>query len=69
MFYRYPDPHPGRCLNHRTDPGDPYRVKQLRCLEMEGHPSACRFPPPSIAITQDSASFDQSTPQPWKVPE
>jgi hypothetical protein len=72
MYHHLPDPHPGRCLNYRIDPNDPYRVKTLRCLEREGHDSKCRFPEPTPKFDQAIShvhSFDLPKPEPWVVPE
>ena len=42
MIITCPDPHPGRCLNLRRNPNDPYGG-MTRCVLVEGHNNACRF--------------------------
>lgn len=68
MIIHVPDPHPGRCLNHRRDPSDPYGVSTLRCLRTEGHAEACCFPEPPPLRLNPCNSYVQRQPEPWVEP-
>lgn len=61
MNITMPDPNPGRCLNYR---------KGLRCLDADGHESACWFPkpPPEPAGQTQGGGWGYTNPRPWVVP-
>lgn len=66
-----PDPHPGRCQNHRTEFRGG-RLVSLRCLDYETVRHVCTFEEPPSAPTASSASITYSLtvpkPEPWVKP-
>ncbi len=69
-YLTLPDPFSGRCKNHRQAQGG-YGIETVRCLDYEGHDSACRFPAPLPRADASSASlyYHQTTPKPWVRPD
>ncbi len=65
MNITLPDPHPGRCLNHRV-----VRGQSLRCLNYEIVPHVCEFPEPVPPPARRAQSYTQtiSEPAPWQRP-
>lgn len=61
-----PDPHPGRCLNIRFH----WQTGTVRCLDYEGHDSACMFPqpPPHRESTDGTQGYTIKPPVPWVSP-
>ena len=68
-----PDPHPGRCQNHRTHIGPNGEIEQLRCLDYEAVPHVCSFPEPkstygSLTWGGGSVTYKTPKPTPWVKP-
>jgi hypothetical protein len=70
-----PDPHPGRCGNHRTITHSDGFVETLRCLDYEGVVHVCSFPEPRNRRFDRSdwgglnqASYVTPKPEPWVKP-
>lgn len=62
MYFRLPDPFPGRCLNNRQG---------QRCLDRDGHNSKCQFPGPSPlpGVHEHSVqTYTYQQPEPWIPP-
>jgi hypothetical protein len=56
-----PDPHPGRCRNHRDG---------RRCLDYDHRPHVCEFPepPPSPTTTSFHITYTRGVIEPWVKP-
>jgi hypothetical protein len=70
MFIDLPDPHPGRCKNHRYVFVDGY-PDSLRCLDYEGTPHVCSFPTPMNRTLHNNYHVwqgSQPVPQVWVKP-
>ena len=68
MYIEIPDPHPGRCHNHR-----PVGHEFLRCVDYEDHPHICRFPEPRPTTTSSAMTYTYTLTQAeikrWVAPE
>jgi hypothetical protein len=67
MFTDGPDPHPGRCKNHRAEHHSDGYIENLRCLEAEGTRHICRFPKPAHVVAE-RVIYTAAPPEPWVVP-
>lgn len=70
MILNLPDPHPGRCLNHRQGRDHTGYPVSKRCLDYEGHDGRCRFPEdPAPGPRQGEAvSYGTQEPKAWVRP-
>ena len=67
MLLIEPDPHPGRCRNHRSVTVGGY-PQNVRCLGYEGTRHVCTFDIPS-APPVASGFVGTKTPKPWVAPD
>lgn len=71
-FHVLSDPFPGRCRNFRTVGHANGQSESLRCLDYEGTPHVCEFPPSRVnASSTGYATYATSTPappKPWVKP-
>lgn len=68
-FVVQPDPHPGRCLNIRASAAWTQKVR--RCLRLDEHDGACRFPDPEPLLDNHywaTGTYVLPEPAPWVEP-
>lgn len=71
MYSALPDPHPGRCQNVRIRNRPDTSIEVVRCLDYEGVPHTCTFPPPREETSPWwwSSGYKTSPPEPWVKPK
>jgi hypothetical protein len=68
MTFFVPDSNPGRCLNYRTGRDANGYAASKRCLDYEGHQSACRFLPDPEIRSASQGIYVSKPPGPWVSP-